>query len=607
MAALVRNEGREISMGTDMKSGVIILVFVVGMVSIAAGRSIYVDDDGPADFNTIQAAIDDPCTINSDEIEVAPGTYNEAINLNGKAVRLYSSGGPEVTTIDGTGHNHVVQCVSGEDDNTVLEGFTITGGNAIWGGGMYNRGSSPTVTNCIFSVNWAEGEGGGMANFDNEPMVTNCIFSGNSAEYGGGGMHNYRSTTTVTNCIFSGNSASRGGGMENFNHSSTTVTGCTFTGNSASFGGGMHNIDSSPTVANCIFSDNSAFQGGGMYNYSYGFPTVANCTFTGNCAVQDGGGMYNQESRSTITNCIVWGNTALMSPQIHGGSSVTYSDVQGGWPGTGNINADPCMALPGYWVDATDPNIIVEPNDLNAIWVDGDYHLKSQTGRWNPNSTAWIKDANTSPCIDSGDPNSDLIAELWPHGERINMGAFGGTPEASKSLTDAGNIADLNYDRQVDIRDMKLLIDKWPYENLLMPEDLSRDGTVNFTDFAIFARILELLACNPNPTHFAMSVRLDADLSWMTTPYAESHDVYFGSSSPPPFACNQTSTTFDPGTMDAGTKYYWRIDEVCEYGTTTGTLWSFTTMILPPPVHNKNLPERACPEQCRRARLALLF
>ncbi|MDH4241910.1 MAG: hypothetical protein OEW48_20300, partial [Phycisphaerae bacterium] len=170
-----------------------------------------------------------------------------------------------------------------------------------------------------------------------------------------------------------------------------------------------------------------------------------------------------------------------------------------------------------------------------------------------------------------------------PNGERINMGVYGGTAEASMSLSDAGNIADLNIDGQVNYRDMKLLTDKWAYESLLMPEDLSRDGTVNFTDFAIFARILELLARNPNPTHFAMGVRLDADLSWTAGRGATSHDVYFGTSNPPPFIRNQTAATFEPGTMAQAVRHYWRIDEVNPSGTIRGTVWSFWTMMLPPP------------------------
>jgi hypothetical protein len=70
---LIGNEGREMSMGTNLKSGVIILVFVAGMISIATGRTIYVDDDGPADFNTIQAAIND--SNDGDTIIVADGIY----------------------------------------------------------------------------------------------------------------------------------------------------------------------------------------------------------------------------------------------------------------------------------------------------------------------------------------------------------------------------------------------------------------------------------------------------------------------------------------------------------------------------------------------------
>ncbi|MHC4286139.1 MAG: hypothetical protein ACYSWZ_24675 [Planctomycetota bacterium] len=78
------------------KAEILTILFVVlGLCTAASGRTITVDDDGPADFNNIQAAIND--ANDYDEIEVSPGTYNEAIDFKGKAVRLYSSGGPEVT------------------------------------------------------------------------------------------------------------------------------------------------------------------------------------------------------------------------------------------------------------------------------------------------------------------------------------------------------------------------------------------------------------------------------------------------------------------------------------------------------------------------------
>jgi hypothetical protein len=108
--------------------------------------------------------------------------------------------------------------------------------------------------------------------------------------------------------------------------------------------------------------------------------------------------------------------------------SVEYSDVHGGWPGEGNIDVDPLFAAPGYW----DPN--GTPDDLNDdFWVEGDYHLRSQAGRWDSISEDWVIDEVTSPCIDAGDPTSPLGDEPFPHGGRINMGAYGGTAEASKS------------------------------------------------------------------------------------------------------------------------------------------------------------------------------
>ena len=93
------------------------------------------------------------------------------------------------------------------------------------------------------------------------------------------------------------------------------------------------------------------------------------------------------------------------------------------------------------------PTIPVDPFDqlnghidLDPFFADvnnGDCHLKSEAGRWDPIGQSWVQDAVTSPCIDTGDPDSDWTAELWPHGKRMNMGAYGGTPQASMSLSDS--------------------------------------------------------------------------------------------------------------------------------------------------------------------------
>jgi len=169
----------------------LICAVTVLAVSTAQADIIYVDADCPGGdgsqldpYCSIQTAINN--AVNMDEIVVRPGTYFESINFLGKGIALRSSNGAGVTIIDGTGFFHVVRCVNAEGPDTVLDGFTITGGNADGvgypdsrGGGMINDFSSPTVTNCTFTGNSALVGGGMYNNFDSSPAVTNCTFSGN--------------------------------------------------------------------------------------------------------------------------------------------------------------------------------------------------------------------------------------------------------------------------------------------------------------------------------------------------------------------------------------------------------------------------------------------
>ncbi|MCP4589624.1 MAG: hypothetical protein GY842_02660, partial [bacterium] len=130
-----------------------------------------------------------------------------------------------------------------------------------------------------------------------------------------------------------------------------------------------------------------------------------------------------------------------------------YSDVRGGRRSIAEdtINIDPLFAAPGHWVDPNDLGVEADPNDPRAVWVEGDYHLKSEAGRWDVVTQSWVLDDVTSPCIDAGDPASLIDNEPAPHGERINMGAYGGTAEASKSIVvgpppEAGIAGDLDGD-----------------------------------------------------------------------------------------------------------------------------------------------------------------
>lgn len=219
---------------------------------------------------------------------------------------------------------------------------TFTGNSGYSGGGMYNSGG--TVTNCTFTGNSASyHNGGGMVNFG---TVTNCTFTSNSASRSGGGMYNASSSNpTVTDCTFTRNTASTyGGGMENTSGSSPTVTNCRFYANWAAIGGGgMDNESSSPTLTNCVFVGNgTSGSGGAVYNYLSDNSSIVNSVLVDNAADEyAGGGIFNLLCTPTVTNCLVGENIAPFDPQISGDAVVTYTDVQGGLPGVGNIDANP--------------------------------------------------------------------------------------------------------------------------------------------------------------------------------------------------------------------------------------------------------------------------
>jgi parallel beta-helix repeat protein len=194
------------------------------------------------------------------------------------------------------------------DGSAILDGFTVSGGNA--------------------DADWPNYSGGGIFNDLSAPAVTNCTFANNSASHNGGGIYNFFA---------------------------------------------------SPKVTNCTFSSNSAGLGGGMHNNDLAFPEVTNCTFSGNSAGL-GGGIYNYHSAPVLTNCILWGDgPEEMANMGDEDPMVNYCDIQGGYDGTGNIDADPLFADPGS----------------------GDYHL----GPGSPCVDAGTNDAPSLPAYDfEGDP-----------------------------------------------------------------------------------------------------------------------------------------------------------------------------------------------------------
>ena len=218
----------------------------------------------------------------------------------------------------------------------------------------------------------------------------NCILAGFTITGGKRGIYCSGSSPTITNCIIAGNTNDDVGGV--------------------GAGIGME-CGSNPTLTNCTVINNSASTAGGGMMSQDSSPTLTNCTFSGNSAGYFGSGICFNGGSPMLTNCILWGDTPDEIYMFSGTPVITYSAVQGGWAGEDNIDADPLFADP----------------------ENSDYHLKSQVGRWDLNSQSWVIDDVTSPCIDAGDPGTPIGLEPLPNGGIINMGAYGGTAEASKS------------------------------------------------------------------------------------------------------------------------------------------------------------------------------
>lgn len=399
------------------------------------------------------------------------------------------------------------------------------------GGGIAGGGTG-TLSDCLISDNWAGEQGGGMfIDEESAPILTRCEFNNNSTDADGGGMYSHStSDPNLVHCTFSLNRAEQnGGGIAG--GGTGTLSSCLFSENVATNGGGLHNDSSSVTIRHCTFQGNTADAGGGIY-YDGGVSEVRNCTMVDNTA--DNGNALacvisaDEPNDLLVINSILWdGGDDEIWHDANAVFTITYCDVQGGWSGVGvgNIDVDPCF------VDA----------------ANGDYHLKSQAGRWDSQIyrsadfqgdgivnlidfaefsrywlivvddylpydldrsgivdigdlylfieqylTAgdgyWICDSVTSRCIDAGNPGSRLTDEPDDGVNiRVNMGAYGATSEASKTPAGWSLLSDLNNDGIVDVEDLVIQIEDWLDNAEEQPGDLNRNGRVDLSDVAILS------------------------------------------------------------------------------------------------------------------------
>ncbi|NQT62552.1 MAG: right-handed parallel beta-helix repeat-containing protein [Candidatus Marinimicrobia bacterium] len=352
----------------NINSLVTALVIVLFLASAISGATVYVDKDAAGTnagsswtnaYTDLQDALANASS--GDDIWVADGTYYPDSTDNTRSISFTMVNGVDMyggfngteTLLTQRDYDTNVTILSGEiqqngddTDNTLhvvsipnpctstFDGFTVTKGYAVsgasQGGGIYVAASGrPAISNCIISDNTASNNGGGLyLPSSNDMTITNVTFSNNTSGYGGG-IYLGTTSATINKCTFTGNSASltgaqRGGAVYTYSYADKL------------------------TIMNCLFYANTSNQyGGAIWTYSNsGYnDIITNCTFYNNSATITGDAIYeNNAGIPQVKNCIFWGSS---TQDFIGSVTITYSDVQGGYAGTGNINEDPLYTNAG--------------------------------------------------------------------------------------------------------------------------------------------------------------------------------------------------------------------------------------------------------------------
>lgn len=343
------------------------------------------------------------------------------------------------------------------------------------GGAISNTDfTSFTATGCLFEDNSANGgqfpNGGAVFNVDGvSATLSVCVFVGNVAAGGGGAIMNVSAGEVVLlGCTFESNAAPGlgSGGAINSGDTVLVVSNCTFRGNGANSLAGALSISSyepsEAVVSGCVFDGNAATTGGAVYIGNYTASTFTNCTLHGNFALEGAAVFRAGSSGAALTNCILWGNPG---PAISGAPTLSYSCVQGRFPGPGNIQDDPLFANPGngdFRVLAGSPCIDAGSNaavpDGVVVDLDG-----------NPR---FVDD----PCLEDSGAGGPPVVDMGPHefqGSTCDLDGDGvvGVIDLLLLLVSwgpcgdcsapSGCPSDFDSDCMVDVRDLLALLGSW--------------------------------------------------------------------------------------------------------------------------------------------------
>jgi parallel beta-helix repeat protein len=399
----------------------------------------------------------------------------------GAGVWCFQDSNPTLTncTITGNKFGDFGAGLDCHDSNPTLTDCIIAGNSTEYGGGaVHCYHASPTLTNCtILNNNGGENGGGLYSRYDSNPTLTDCTITGNTCNNRGGGIFCDDATATLTNCTLRGNTADYGGGADCLSSSNPLLTNCTITGNTATYhGGGVCCYESSPTLTNCKIGGNAANDcGGGIHCELDSNPSLTNCTVVGNTAESGGGVACSQYSSPTLTNCILW---ADMPREIYVDSSspvVTYCNVQSGWMGIGNIDADPLFCDP------------VGPDGDPSTFADNDYRLSAN-----------------SPCIDAGN-NGAVPADV------LDLDADGDTAEP-QPFDLAGRPRFVDDPVMPDTGSgAPPIVDIGAYEYMLNG-DCDLDWSISLDDFTCFAGCMQGPAVIPQPGCGCADTDVDGDV-----------------------------------------------------------------------------------------------